>query len=388
MPPTSTLPAEFECQLCYLPKKFQKPSDWTKHVHEDVQPFTCTWDGCREPKMFKRKADWVRHENEGHRHLEWWTCDIDDCKHTCYRRDNFLQHLVREHKFPEPKTKTKAAIKRAGSLDPIWQKVESCHEPTQALPQEEPCRFCGRAFPTWKKLTVHLAKHMEQISLPVLRLVTRRELEPNTVISPVQDPPRRPFPVTYPSTDCNIKRETSPFDGLAFGLQAPLGYGHGDMSYHIASRPQPQQQPPQQQEAFMPFSMPAGNSFTQAMYASTVGGLPSTAGPGHHMGVQQVGHSFSNMNPQTYNVPVTTGTYLANPNQYIPVGSAPDLEPFPAMTMDALGLQNPSEMSAFSDVMGPSNGCTSHHYTTPRSHSDSPNPGQGGGRGFIYPLLS
>lgn len=67
MPPTSSLPAEFECQLCYSAKKFTKPSDWTKHVHEDVQPFTCTWDRCREPKIFKRKADWVRHENEGHR---------------------------------------------------------------------------------------------------------------------------------------------------------------------------------------------------------------------------------------------------------------------------------------------------------------------------------
>ncbi len=114
MPPTQALPAEFECQLCYQVKRPQKPSDWTKHVHEDVQPFTCTWDRCRDPKIFKRKADWVRHENEGHRHLEWWTCDVDDCRHICYRRDNFLQHLVREHKFPEPQVKTKAAIKKAG----------------------------------------------------------------------------------------------------------------------------------------------------------------------------------------------------------------------------------------------------------------------------------
>lgn len=67
MPPAASLPAEFECQLCFSTKRFIKPSDWTKHVHEDVQPFTCTWDRCREPKIFKRKADWVRHENEGHR---------------------------------------------------------------------------------------------------------------------------------------------------------------------------------------------------------------------------------------------------------------------------------------------------------------------------------
>lgn len=66
MPPTQHLPAEFECRLCYQRKKFQKPSDWTKHVHEDVQPFTCTWENCGDKKIFKRKADWVCHENEGH----------------------------------------------------------------------------------------------------------------------------------------------------------------------------------------------------------------------------------------------------------------------------------------------------------------------------------
>ncbi|KAL2113341.1 hypothetical protein VUR80DRAFT_4393 [Thermomyces stellatus] len=206
LPPTTSLPAEFECQLCFQAKKFQKPSDWTKHVHEDVQPFTCTWERCKDPKIFKRKADWVRHENEGHRHLEWWKCDVDDCTHVCYRRDNFLQHLVREHKLDEPKVKTKAA--RAATNDPVWQRVERCHNETTAKAQDEPCRFCGRAFPTWKKLTVHLAKHMEQISLPILRLVAVKQVTADTVISPVQDPPR-PYPplpmknegdaaVTYP----------------------------------------------------------------------------------------------------------------------------------------------------------------------------------------------
>ncbi|KAH8167125.1 hypothetical protein CIB48_g1130 [Xylaria polymorpha] len=199
-PPAISLPAEFECPICFTVKKFQKPSDWTKHVHEDVQPFTCTWDRCRDPKMFKRKADWVRHENEGHRHLEWWTCDVDDCRHVCYRRDNFLQHLVREHKFTEPKVKTKAAIKKAGGVDRTWQKVEQCHEETKTKPTEEPCRFCGKIFPTWKKLTVHLAKHMEQISLPVVHLVKAKELDPDTIISPVQDPPPRHFGLPPPPT--------------------------------------------------------------------------------------------------------------------------------------------------------------------------------------------
>jgi len=58
MPPTRYLPAQFECQLCFKTKKFSKPSDWTKHVHEDLQSFTCTFENCKEPKSFKRKPDW------------------------------------------------------------------------------------------------------------------------------------------------------------------------------------------------------------------------------------------------------------------------------------------------------------------------------------------
>jgi hypothetical protein len=113
LPPVKRLPAEFECPLCFKVKKFYKPSDWTKHVHEDVQPFTCTFPNCGEPKSFKRKADWVRHENERHRQLENWTCQIADCNHTCYRKDNFVQHLVREHKIAEPRQRTRAVNKDA-----------------------------------------------------------------------------------------------------------------------------------------------------------------------------------------------------------------------------------------------------------------------------------
>ncbi|KAJ9145216.1 Transcription factor IIIA [Coniochaeta hoffmannii] len=181
MPPTKVLPAQFKCQLCCQTRKFTKISDWTMHVQEDVQPFTCTWKDCGEPKLFKRKADWVRHENESHRHLEWWKCDVGECTHVCFRRDNFLQHLIREHKFVEPKVKTKAAIKLAGRSDPTWQKVKECHQETTDHPTHEPCRFCGKTFNEWKKLTVHLANHMTAISLPVLRLVARVAVETDII---------------------------------------------------------------------------------------------------------------------------------------------------------------------------------------------------------------
>lgn len=68
--------------------------------------------------------------------------------------------------------------------------VEQCHHETQNRPQDEPCKFCGKQFPTWKKLTVHLAKHMEHIALPVLALVMAKEVNDATRM-PSDNPPDR-----------------------------------------------------------------------------------------------------------------------------------------------------------------------------------------------------
>ncbi|KAI9819499.1 MAG: hypothetical protein M1827_006947 [Pycnora praestabilis] len=245
LPPVKHLPAEFECPLCFKVKKFQKPSDWTKHVHEDVQPFTCTFANCAEPKSFKRKADWVRHENERHRQLEWWTCNMPDCSHTCYRKDNFVQHLVREHKKPEPKVKATKAAKAAaadkskrdktqvelienwkanvpgsqdtapGESDQVWWLVENCRYDTPKLPRDEACKFCGNICGSWKKLTVHLAKHMEQISMPVLALLEQKDVTADTIISPFEQ--KGPQPPHYsPTTPINVPKveaaNISPYD--------------------------------------------------------------------------------------------------------------------------------------------------------------------------------
>ena len=214
LPPVKTLPAEFECSICFQVKQFQKPSDWTKHVHEDVQPFTCTFPDCSEGRSFKRKADWVRHENERHRHLEWWECNMPECNHKCYRKDNFVQHLVREHKKREPKMKTRTspsgkakpdvdpttawqAQVRDKEIEEVWELVDRCHFETQKKPKDEECKFCGNMCNSWKKLTVHLAKHMEQIAMPVLGLVKRREISADTIISPDERiSSRRPIPAS------------------------------------------------------------------------------------------------------------------------------------------------------------------------------------------------
>ncbi|KAL9600858.1 MAG: hypothetical protein Q9219_002900 [cf. Caloplaca sp. 3 TL-2023] len=251
MPPVKRLPAEFECSLCFKVKKFHKPSDWSKHVHEDIQPFTCTFHSCPEPKSFKRKADWVRHENERHRQLEWWMCNMHDCAHRCYRKDNFVQHLVREHKLPEPKVKTTKAgtpavrgpstqKTRAMKGDPddsaeepdqVWKLVDECRHETPKNPKDEPCKFCGNICNSWKKLTVHLAKHMEQISMPVLGLVKSKEVTAETIISPVEQraaqntgtSPIGPAPFPQNPSFPSSLRSISPYGNIARPTASPMG---------------------------------------------------------------------------------------------------------------------------------------------------------------------
>jgi hypothetical protein len=206
LPPVQRLPAEFECSLCFKVKRPQKPSDWTKHVHEDISPFTCTFPECNEPKSFKRKADWVRHENERHRRLEGWICDLPDCGHKCYRKDNFVQHLVREHKRPEPKIKkgkSPAAAEDEQEIAELWKEVDRCRTVTSRSPDQEPCRFCGNVLNDWKKLTVHLARHLEQIALPVLRLADGYHPTANKATEP-SSAPANPSP-----SPVGIKAETS-----------------------------------------------------------------------------------------------------------------------------------------------------------------------------------
>ncbi|CAJ2513858.1 Uu.00g019770.m01.CDS01 [Anthostomella pinea] len=361
IPPTPSLPAEFECQLCYSSKKFQKPSDWTKHVHEDVQPFTCTWDKCRDPKMFKRKADWVRHENEGHRHLEWWTCDVDDCHHTCYRRDNFLQHLVREHKFTEPKVKTKAAIKKAGGGDRTWQKVEQCHIETSSKPSDEACRFCGKTFPTWKKLTVHLAKHMEHISLPVLKLVAAKDLDADTIISPVQDPPPRSFG-NLPSTPV-IKQDPhqmysppGPHSTVDSSIMDYHNSPHSNIGYPTI---------PQMQNTYY-----AGHQPAQQSYGMAPNREPTMMMPQHF-----------NTQPQYQSLPVTTASpYPPAASTYAMNMQVQDTEPFPAFPK-SLGIEDPTGGMGYDNMLNPAMQPVRQYGSNPGSvspYSHSPHHGHAG----------
>ncbi|KAJ4372093.1 hypothetical protein N0V83_003866 [Neocucurbitaria cava] len=316
LPPVKRLPAEFECPLCFKVKKFYKPSDWTKHVHEDVQPFTCTFPNCGEPKSFKRKADWVRHENERHRQLENWTCQIADCSHTCYRKDNFVQHLVREHKIAEPRQRTGRANNKDAPTsvdqDDIWAIVERCRRDTTKQPKDEPCRFCGNICNSWKKLTVHLAKHMEQISMPILLLVDQKQLNADSIISPVVEMPEsRKLSVTPSRSPIDNLSRYNPSSTLAPGID-PSGLFPHDKTPEVAASvmhtyPPPQMVPyktqqPAQVNGYTNYPANTGQTYPSQTYP----GLQEPAKPrsGYANGLQIPNQQFH------------TGNLQNNVNQY------------------------------------------------------------------------
>lgn len=328
MPPVKRLPAEFECSLCFKVKKFHKPSDWSKHVHEDVQPFTCTFDTCAEPKSFKRKADWVRHENERHRQLEWWMCNMSDCSHKCYRKDNFVQHLVREHKLPEPKVKTmksgKPAVRGPSShkarskladdtedfndeIDQVWRLVEECRHETPKSPKDEACKFCGNICNSWKKLTVHLAKHMEQISMPVLGIVRQKEVTPETIISPIeqritsQQPSMSPI-AQSPFSQPGHPTSTSPY-GMSVGAvnELPGAFtAFQSQTNYFGAMPSDNQSPHYQRASPNTYP-PPGHS--QQLAA----GYNQNCGPNAYI---------SNLNPYTASSPASQFTPVNNNRGY------------------------------------------------------------------------
>lgn len=254
--------------------------------------------------------------------------------------------------------KTKAAIKRSGGQDPTWQKVERCHAETPSRPQDEPCRFCGKSLPTWKKLTVHLAKHMENMTLPVLRLVARKELEPDSIISPVQEPPPRNFPPA-PS----VKTESPLFDPSPQTNHSPMQHHPGMLAY------------PNNQHS--PYAYQIQAAFPNTLYGSSVHGLHQQGAT--NIGLQQnaMGGSFQSQAASYQNLPATTGPFMAPAGQFISIPQ--HVEPFPAY-MNPLGLQDASGNQIYDTTLDAAS-AGGGHYTPHGSaspYSRSPLQGQGG----------
>jgi hypothetical protein len=112
-------------------------------------------------------------------------------------------------------------------------------------PKDEPCRFCGNICTTWKKLTVHLAKHMEQISMPILTLVEQKQLNADSIISPVVEMPEaRKHSITPGRSPLDNPSRYNPSSTLAPGID-PYGQFPQDAKSEVASSVMHTYPPPQ-----------------------------------------------------------------------------------------------------------------------------------------------
>ena len=112
----------------------------------------------------------------------------------------------------------------------VWDLVEKCRQESTQDPRTEPCKFCGNICNTWKKLTVHLAKHMEQISMPILALVEKFPVTTDTIISPV-DQQR----LGQQSSMSPIEQSQYAQHPLPYGMPGSFVPVHGQGAYSMAN---------------------------------------------------------------------------------------------------------------------------------------------------------
>ena len=135
--------------------------------------------------------------------------------------------------MPEPKPRadsrsTRVPYYRPSDLeslnreDSVWTLVEECREEEPKSPKDEPCKFCNTVCNSWKKLSNHLAKHMEDIAFPVWKVVLQTDVSgaaprsPSDSVVPSQAafPPFKDPPVREPQA---VRRVSSKSEHGSFG---------------------------------------------------------------------------------------------------------------------------------------------------------------------------
>ncbi|KAF7157796.1 hypothetical protein CNMCM6106_003925 [Aspergillus hiratsukae] len=174
LPPVKQFPGQFECPICFDMRAFSELSAWINHIREDVAPYMCLFPECELSRSFKTRKDLTRHENQVHGRPVLWHCSLPACPYITSQENAMIGHLRWGHNisggpssntFPGPSKRETAAY--VGS----HRAFESCQLECVGTALDEPCRFCGRIYSTRQALQVHLAEHMEQIAMPVLKLL-------------------------------------------------------------------------------------------------------------------------------------------------------------------------------------------------------------------------
>lgn len=200
---------------------------------------------------------------------------------------------------------------------------------------------------------------MENMSLPVLRLVDRAELEPDSIISPVQDPPPRSFP---PASAVKTERQ-------------PINVSHSASHSPMNHQRQPGVFPfPNTQQS--PFTYQTQGTLSDSFYDTSLHRLSQPSAL--NLGLHQSGLGAGYQDQGGYaSLPVTTGPFATPAGQYMSIPQ--QIEPFPAF-INPLGLQDTSGNQIYDTGLDPVS--TGGEQYTPQGsvspYPRSPLPGQGG----------
>ncbi|KAF2796626.1 hypothetical protein K505DRAFT_373045 [Melanomma pulvis-pyrius CBS 109.77] len=98
------------CPYCFRPLKtaeLQKGVDfWHKHIDEDLQPYVCLSEKCRDPpKFFMLQREWTEHMELFHGsdwpqkiHMTTWYCDREHALEEFKQEEDLRQHFFEQHK--------------------------------------------------------------------------------------------------------------------------------------------------------------------------------------------------------------------------------------------------------------------------------------------------
>ncbi|KAF7509266.1 hypothetical protein GJ744_008160 [Endocarpon pusillum] len=156
MPDEAVSGKPFNCFICgRILIAIKNRIDWKMHVYLDLQPYICTFAGCRDMLVtFPTRALWSEHELQQHRAKEHYKCS--DCGQELSSRDLFVRHLEVNHHLLM-NNKQQAAVLSAArySVSPSWAAQQ--------------CPLClQQGWLSRRQFATHVARHMEEIALASL----------------------------------------------------------------------------------------------------------------------------------------------------------------------------------------------------------------------------
>lgn len=186
-----------ECPLCFEVVCTGDSSEWIDHIYGNICDLVCSFADWDQIHSFVSMADWAFHEYTKHRGSPKWTCNYSQCVYSTFRKANFVQHLVKQHRLVEPNYRERVSRPHASDdgelafvgsddesqgLDEICRITEECYN-DNCYTAPEPCKFCYELCIGRSDYAAHYTSHIKEIGLSFLKILTEAERDVKHVMN-------------------------------------------------------------------------------------------------------------------------------------------------------------------------------------------------------------